>query len=84
MTNKELIEIANMELRDQLEAKIIEADKLNDECYRLDRENTDLVFENNKLRKVLELCKRQLDASFPEIYRELLAKIDEVLNDKKA
>lgn len=75
MTNKELIEIANMELRDQLEAKDWQIKKLKEQLKKY----------RNRLEKALEIC---LIENFSDKAAEQLSKdikeIDEALNAKKA
>lgn len=53
MTNKELIEIANMELRDQLEAERVKVKKL-EEKLKIDNEDIGTLLTDNK--KFMELA----------------------------
>lgn len=41
-----------------------------------------LLAENSKLKELLKRCKRHINASFPEIYRELLQEISQVLGEE--
>lgn len=69
-------------MKRDLDKAVNEVDKLDEICYRLERENSEYYSENEKLKELLKRCKRHINASFPEIYRELLQEINQALGEE--